>query len=856
MTEVVNSYGHATRYQRRTTGQIELEIDPNGSRKETRYDEHGRIALRIDPMGGETEYKYDERGNRSEIIKPDGSVTKYSFNENHQLIRLEDAAGNTWTRTYDESNRLVALTNPLGETWLREYDQRGCLIASKDPEGRAKRYAYSGNGDLSGMRDREGHDYKFSADAFGRITMRLDPVGRRSTCEYDILGRPVRLTYPDGRDIRLAYGATRKPVSIDYGKGRLYRFKYGTCGRLLEETDPLGNTLRYGWGTEPGHMLSIRNPRDEIHEFEYDPAGRLIGERDFSGRRLRYRYDRAGNCICKTNGAGEKVELKRDLLGRVIAQASAEGEISEFTYDHQGFIIRASNGHSDLKFERDPLGRVTREIQGDAVIESSYDKSGNRIRLSASFGLLVLSQFDGNGYQTAISVGEEARILRRRNPLGQETNRKLPGGVDLFQDFDAYGNLERQTLISASTPIRKREFAYSENLLASLNEQDGRSTGYRYDLAERLSGVKQANLPATEYRYDANGNVSAVLTGGEEVRVGYGPGDALETMGGWEYRYDANGRLIEKHGRTGGPAAMRWSFEWDSLDRLVRSTNPEGQVWEYTYDAFGRRLGKHCGGRRITYAWDRNSPIRETDGEKSSQWIFNPSGLTPIATIQNGRFYSIACDHLGTPRELISDAGKVEWSVDLDAWGGTLALNRDSADCPLRFPGQWYDEETGLHYNRFRYYDPGTFRYISPDPLGISAGPHAYNYTRNPVNIFDPLGLCPDEDGPEREPYVMGPHDEDWRGSGRGHREAIDEAFSRTGQPREEFEITRWGRDEHGKSFPAEWRHPSGAEVNVDAAHLRNGPDVPHVGWQTGGKRNSGGGARGHILLDDVPYNR
>jgi hypothetical protein len=101
-----------------------------------------------------------------------------------------------------------------------------------------------------------------------------------------------------------------------------------------------------------------------------------------------------------------------------------------------------------------------------------------------------------------------------------------------------------------------------------------------------------------------------------------------------------------------------------------------------------------------------------------------------------------------------------------------------------------------------------------------------------------------------------GPNDLDWRGMGRGLPEALDEAFKRTGVMREEFAVTRWGRDRFGKSAPVEWRSPNGAEVNIDLGHIKNGPSVPHVGFQTPGKRGSGGAVRGHILLDDVPFNR
>lgn len=83
-------------------------------------------------------------------------------------------------------------------------------------------------------------------------------------------------------------------------------------------------------------------------------------------------------------------------------------------------------------------------------------------------------------------------------------------------------------------------------------------------------------------------------------------------------------------------------------------------------------------------------------------------------------------------------------------------------------------------------------------------------------------------------------------------------AFEKTGTPKEDFVVTKWGKDQYGKSHPVEWRAPNGAEVNVDIGHsIQSGaPTANHVGWQTGGKRSSGGGIRGHIFVDEVPFNR
>ena len=99
--------------------------------------------------------------------------------------------------------------------------------------------------------------------------------------------------------------------------------------------------------------------------------------------------------------------------------------------------------------------------------------------------------------------------------------------------------------------------------------------------------------------------------------------------------------------------------------------------------------------------------------------------------------------------------------------------------------------------------------------------------------------------------------DIDSRGKGT-YKDALDIAFEKTGIPKEDFTVTKWGKDKYGKSFPVEWKAKNGYEVNIDIGHSpsENAPTVPHIGWQTAGKRGSGGGTRGHIFVDDVPYNR
>jgi RHS repeat-associated protein len=97
---------------------------------------------------------------------------------------------------------------------------------------------------------------------------------------------------------------------------------------------------------------------------------------------------------------------------------------------------------------------------------------------------------------------------------------------------------------------------------------------------------------------------------------------------------------------------------------------------------------------------------------------------------------------LGTPTALINKDGEVDWSVELDAWGSVIKEhNPKNLEQPIRFQGQHFDEESGLHYNRHRYYDPKLGRYITQDPIGLRGGLNLHAYVKNPTGWIDPIGL-------------------------------------------------------------------------------------------------------------------
>ncbi len=256
-------------------------------------------------------------------------------------------------------------------------------------------------------------------------------------------------------------------------------------------------------------------------------------------------------------------------------------------------------------------------------------------------------------------------------------------------------------------------------------------------------------------------------------------GNLLKAYAGMHFEYDARGNLVRK--RT--PAGEQ-EYEWDAFNRLlsarVAETSRQSEA-RYFYDAFGRRIAKEVNGERTVFGWDGDTLAYESDGERGTHYIYEPGTFVPLAQYvaepvigietpewkSNDRYvpeddplqkvpqrradaklFYYHCDQIGTPQLLTDDDGDVVWEASYKAWGeareviaraskaaGIVARNS------LRFQGQQEDEETGLHYNRHRYYDPGSGRFVSKDPIGLAGGINVYQYVLNPIVWIDPLGL-------------------------------------------------------------------------------------------------------------------
>ncbi len=284
-----------------------------------------------------------------------------------------------------------------------------------------------------------------------------------------------------------------------------------------------------------------------------------------------------------------------------------------------------------------------------------------------------------------------------------------------------------------------------DNITAKQTEHGNYS--YEYDALYRLIDVGNpdvSGLADEAFTYD---NVGNRLTSAEAAGAWtYNGNNELESNPEATYEYDANGNMIKK--TVDGVVT---SYVYNIEDRLVEVWDGEvgsgSLIALYYYAPFGRRLWKDVGGTRTYYHYADEGLVAEMDsaGNVGKSYGYKPGsvwGTDPLFMKAGAQYYFYHNDHLGTPQKMTSKSGAVVWSAKYEAFGKAQVATASTVVNNLRFPGQYFDEETGLHYNMWRYYDAGVGRYFRDDPIGLNGGINLYTYAQlNSINLYDPLGL-------------------------------------------------------------------------------------------------------------------
>jgi RHS repeat-associated protein len=764
---LTNSLGAKTTYYFDAYNRPTRTVNPEGHSSYTHYTPHSELLRTIDEDGNITGYRYDDRGNTTAVMLPTGAQVHLAYNEDDRLIVHTDPEGAHTTFTYNEDTglpeaRIPATASPVlysyneqgllcavmqqGKTITLEYDEQYNLTAATLPDGRASRWVY---------------------DPWGRCLTHIQPSGALQTFTYDELDRLVRTALPDYNAIRLRYNAYDEVVQATDDKHDV-RFAYTPLGSLKLREEK-GATLRFSYNTEE-QLTAVINEKGERYRFRRNAVGAIVQEAGFDGLTRRYQRSPGGRVLRIDRPGNRYTEYEYDNAGRILRAEYSDGSWETYGYDLAGRLTSAENQTSSLKLVRNEAGQVVEEGQDGHLVQSAYDDRGNRIAITSSLGAAIALKInEANGQVQSMSAsqsgGEAWQAQLQYNSLGLELERLMTGGVKNSWQYDEAGRPIEQQVSSGGRTSRHRRYSWGVNdKLRSIQDRLGNSSiQYEYDGFDNLvSALEMPGFKAEHYFRDEVGNI--FNTRDKKDRK-YGAGGRLEELNGTKYYYDEEGFLKYKDEKAAGGGIRRWAFEWCGNGMMKKVRRPDGKIVSFEYDALGRRTAKLFEGQITRWVWDGNTPIHEwkysiderpktvvdelgllsKDKEEPinnlTTWVFDEGSFRPAAKITDEERYSIINDHLGTPKEAYDSSGRKVWECELSAYGKVKQCS-DSSFIPFRFQGQYEDTETGLYYNRFRYYSPEEAMYVTAqDPIGLDGGDRLYAYVYDPNGWLDIFGL-------------------------------------------------------------------------------------------------------------------
>ncbi|MEV5510017.1 RHS repeat-associated core domain-containing protein [Streptomyces orinoci] len=763
-TIVTDSLGGRTEYHYDRHHHITRTVDPLGNSVLTESDRYGRLLAHTDELGHTTRYTLDDHGNPTRIERPDGASLRLRYNELHLLTEVTGPDGASWHYTYDPQGNLRTETDPTGARTTHTYDAFGRPTAITDALGHVQHIHTNPAGLPLAITDPLGHTTHALRDAFGRVTELRDPLGHRTILEWTPSGQLACRTHPDGAVERWHYDAEGNQTVHESAEGAFTATTYGPFGTPTTRTAPDGARYTFAHDTEL-RLRQVTNPQGLTWTYHYDAAGRPHSETDFDGRTLTYTHDPAGRLTSRTNALGQTITYQYDQLGRLTTKDS-DGVLTTYTHDTYGNLHQAAGPDAALTRHHDSLGRLTSETINGRTITHTYDPLGRRTSRTTPTGALSTWAYDPAGRPTSLTTSSHTFTLEH-DPLGRETARHFGQGLTLTQTWDLTGRLSTGTLTDPTRTLHHRSHTYRrDGYLTTLTDSATGTRAFDLDRAGRLTAVHAANW-TERYAYDPAGNQTEAdwpsHHPGSEAR---GPraytGARISHAGSVRYEHDAQGRVILRQRTRPSRKPDTWHYTWDAEDRLTSVTTPDGTRWHYHYDPLGRRTTKQrlsADGElteRTDFTWDGFTLAEQTTTPTTGPGnpvtlTWDHDGLRPIAQTErialsqhevDQRFFAIVTDLVGTPTHLIDESGTTAWHSRATLWGTTAWSTDSTAYTPLRFPGQYFDPETGFHYNIHRHYDPETGRYASPDPLGLVPDPSPFAYVHNPHTWMDPLGLA------------------------------------------------------------------------------------------------------------------
>ncbi len=735
-----------------------------------RYLVRERVTIVTKGDSGQWQYFYNENQVLTQVIDPYGGVVKYLLDERGRVAEEVDPNGNVSRMVYDPAGGLVGKRSPLGHVSPIPEDPNapdplahrvpgsplewefGDLIprtrisppASDDPVLRdLPDFAAAFPQTISPQRlavlsPRQGIQLVADAEGFVSVEGRL----------CNDLGLPVKEELLGGGARHWSHDAAGNMTRYHDADGSVYRFEYTSWDLRSKVTDPVGHMVGYGH-SRSGRITSVTDPGGTMHEFIRDSKDRVTQVRCGGTLVEEYQHDLADNLIEKRNGKGERllaIEVGPGSLKKVRRLAS--GENHYFEYDQFGRYTRAATDDLEILFAYDASGNRIKELRDGLGVEHRF-KAG-RLAESTVFGKFTTHyEWKQNGTLTIRDPGGKKHELRLLEH-GLVVRTLSSGSVEVSQ-FDSEGRclLKLHRHPGPASRPWARTYRYSaEGELRRVEDSSAGTCEYLYDAAHRLVGARLPNGERQGFAYDPAGNLT-LQPGLASVAIE--DGNRLAAANRERLQYNDRGNVAARKGPDG-----ETRYRYDARDMLTHCERG-GMVWRARYDPLARRVSKSFGQRHVDYYWDMDRLAAEVDesGRVRIYVYADAFALVPMLFLEydsldadpaTGRRYFLFCNQVGAPVLAEDDWGHKVWSARLDPYGVAHIDPSSQIDVPLRFAGHYWDEEIGLQYNRFRYYDPGLGRYLQVDPLGVGGGINVYAYPANPLAEVDVRGECPDGD--------------------------------------------------------------------------------------------------------------
>lgn len=733
----------------------------------------GQLRSATDANNAITTISYDPLSRPSSAILADGSTVAWTYTAigeaGVQNIRIDlpegisewsyfDGLGRLWLRkhtgpdktivseqlSYDARGLIAGISLPYIEAtptppaqWQQfDYDPIGRLTLTVNPDGSQVRSCYKQW--TASYVDPNGHLRRFSHDAFDRLVKVEEFRDTFASCvapsqaaystavyHYDVLGDLNSITDAKNSKTELSYDSLGRNTELHDPDAGIWRYGYDANGNVISQTDAIGDVTR--WKYDELNRLAQESAADQhgrhalITTYHYDgqtsnAKGRLSGITEPSGAST-FAYDPLGRVISSIKVLDKKTystKFQYDAVGRLTHQIYPDGHETSYSYDGPVVVSIAQGNQVYSKYtDYNVIGVPEKVVYGNGVVSTrSYSGVGKSACVQPNFRLCSIKTADSDG-----------RLFQ-----------------DIAMDYDLAGNV----VAVSDASVASQKFSY-----------------------DHLNRVTSASGPfgVLSYNYDEAGNIVEASNLGAYSYTNASSPHQVTSVGKVSYVYDANGNLV-KDGLN--------RLTYDSRGRL-KSVRRRLKQTVFTYNEDGSRASRttkllFVGLERIRYISNSFECSKKWAfvREKCEDVVAGPAGIVAFRDARGDGVLFYHDDQLRSTVAVTDSKSHVAEKLAYSPFGSTSVNTRRKAVASRQFTGQIYDNSTGYYYYRARYYDPTIGRFITPDNvvpnlyLTQAANPYTYAYN-NPVNLVDPTGNAPDDEG-EGEGAEKG--DDDKTGSG------------------------------------------------------------------------------------------